>query len=59
MSHTQVSCQIRSIDNVQNGMLEWLPARFLVKRRCCSRRIEVGYVMEVNDYGYDGTCGVD
>ena len=23
MSHTQVSCQIRSIDNVQNGMLEW------------------------------------
>ncbi|MDI3466325.1 MAG: hypothetical protein OJF50_005146 [Nitrospira sp.] len=34
MSYTQVSCQIRSIDNVQNGMLEWLPVRFFVKRRC-------------------------
>jgi hypothetical protein len=73
MSHTQMSCQIRSIDNVQNGMLEWAHFSSLVKcRSYLVLKNQYSFIlnemrftknempkMEVNDHGYDGTCGAD
>lgn len=65
MLRTQMSCQIQSIDNAQNGMLECTRISPFVKRISFRRsgipaRYERRFTIHGGlGYGYDGTCGAD